>query len=109
MIEWEEIREVADKVHRENTEKVFELIIKEAHLTNLDKILDPDLAKLYQRILPRYAKLCKLDQQRGLDDTERAELAVNYASLYPTFGDDGIVKIAAAWLVTQSIRQARDN
>lgn len=46
-------------------------------------------------------------QRRGLNAAERAELAVGYTSLYTTFGDEGIVKVAASWLATREERQAR--
>ena len=58
-------------------------------------------------VLPRHVELVELDQLRGLSPTERAELAVGYASLYPTYGDEGVVQVAAVWILTKPTRQAR--
>lgn len=95
------------EIHKVNTNKVVELILRDGDLTRLDTVLDPEVAEVYRRILPRHAELCELDQERGLNETERAELAVGYASLYPTFGHEGVVKVAASWLATRPVRQAR--
>lgn len=105
----DEARRKAAEIHRQYTQKAVDLILKDGDLTRLNSILDPTTAEVYRRALPKHAELCKLDQTRGLNDTERADLAVTYASLYPTFGDEGIVKVAAAWLATKPIRQARGN
>ena len=71
--------------------------------------MDPETAEIYRLVLPRHAELVELDQARGLNPAEQAELAVGYASLYPTFGDEGIVQVAAAWIATRQARQARGN
>jgi hypothetical protein len=97
----------ADIIHKQNTENVLKLLRDEFDLTKLDKILDPGTAEIYKRLIPRHAELAELDQKRGLNDVERAELAVSYASLYPTFGDEGIIQIAALWIGTRPKRQAR--
>lgn len=103
----EDLRNKAAAIHKGNTEKVVKLIMRDAHLTHLNTVLDPETAKVYRRVLPRHAELCELDQHRELNEAERAELAVGYASLYATFGDDGIVKVAASWLAMRPQRQAR--
>lgn len=53
-----------------------------------------------------YAELCKKGNDK-LSDTERAQLAVYYASLYPIFGDLGTDRVASAWIAAEPIRQAR--
>lgn len=103
----EDWRDKVAGIHKANTDKVVGLIMREADLTRLDTVLDPQTAEVYRSVLPRHARLCELDQSRGLNEAERAELAVSYASLYPTFGDEGIVQVAAAWLATKPTRQAR--
>ena len=105
----DEARRKADEVHQQNTQRVVELVNKDKDLRNLDKVLDPQTAEIYRRVLPRHVELAELDQSRGLNSNEKAELAVGYASLYPTFGDEGIVQVAAAWIATRQARQARGN
>jgi hypothetical protein len=107
-IDREAIRRKAAEIHKENTRKVAELLQKDYDLHNLHTVLDAETADVYRTVLPRYAELCALDQQRGLTDVERAELAVKYASLYPAFGDEGTVFLAATWLATKPVRQARN-
>lgn len=105
----DEVRRRAEEIHRQNTQKVVELVNKDKDLRNLHQVLDPQTAEIYRRVLPRHAELAELDQSRGLNPAEQAELAVGYASLYPTFGDEGIMQVAAAWISTRPDRQARGN
>lgn len=102
-----EIRRIVHEYHQHNTQQVVNLLLADFDLRNLASVLDAETAKIYQRIIPRHAELCRIDQERGLIDKERCELAVGYAALYPTFGDDGIVRVAATWLATKPYRQAR--
>ena len=103
----DEARRKAAEIHQRNTKRVVELINQDGDLRNLDRILDPQTAEVYRRVLPRHVELVELDQLRGLSPTERAELAVGYASLYPTYGDEGVVQVAAVWILTKPTRQAR--
>lgn len=105
----EQFRPWIDEIHKQNTNKVLALLRTDYDLRNLDSVINPDTAKVYQTVLPKYAKLCELDQLSGLDSTQRAELAVCYASLYYTFGDSGIEKVAAMWIETRPLRLARNN
>lgn len=105
----EEVRRKAAEIHQHSTKTVVELMRRDCDLHNLYTVLDPEIAEVYRRILPRHAQLCELDQLRGFNAEEKAELAVSYASLYPTFGDEGIVQVTAMWLATRPIRQARNN
>ena len=107
MIDHESIHKRAEAYHQDNTKKVLELLERDFDLHNLDSVFYTDLAEIYRKVLPRYAKLCEINGSRPLDDTERAELAVHYASLYATFGDDGTTTLAAMWLATKPYRQAR--
>jgi hypothetical protein len=107
-IDKDAIHEKAGEIHKKNTAKVLELLEKDYDLYNLHTVLDSETAEIYQRVLPRYAQLCEINHQRPLTDVERGELAVGYASLYATFGDEGTLLIAATWLATKPIRQARN-
>ena len=100
-------KRVVDKIHKANTQRVSDLLNRDLDLNNLSTVLDPDVAAIYQRLIPRHANLCEINQKRKLEDSERAELAVCYASLYPTFGDEGIILLAATWIATRPNRQAR--
>lgn len=100
--------EEVNRIHAENARRVVESILKNADLSGLEKILkDKNLAKLYKENIPRYAELCDLDQKRGLTPSEKAELAVKFGSLYPTFGTEGSAKIAGAWQASKPKRQAK--
>ena len=101
-------KELADR-RQENTQKVTELLHRDFDLSHLGTVLDPEVAGIYQRIIPRHAQLCELNQTRKLSELERCDLAVSYASLYPTFGHEGIVIVAAHWLANRPNHQSRDN
>lgn len=105
--DFEKNLELVKRHQEDNTKKVVELLATDTDLRHLDKVLDKETADIYRRVLPRHAELCELDQRRGLNKIEKAELAVTYGSLYPTFGDSGVVEVAAAWLATRPQRQAR--
>ncbi|MFH0749477.1 MAG: hypothetical protein V1917_01005 [Candidatus Gottesmanbacteria bacterium] len=100
-------KRAVDRIHKTNTQRVSYLLNRDLDLNNLSTVLDSDVAAIYQRLIPRHAELCEINQERKLDDSERAELAVSYASLYPTFGDEGIILLAATWIATRPNRQAR--
>lgn len=102
-----EMRKMANMHHRKNTFAALKLLEEDADLRRLHSVIDPSTAELYRRILPRHAELCEISERRKLSDIERCDLAIGYASLYPTFGDEGIVALAATWLATKPIRQAR--
>ncbi len=103
-----EIRRMANERHRKNTLAALQLLEEDADLSRLHTVIDhPTVVEIYRRILPRHAELCEIRERRKLTDTERGQLAIGYGSLYPTFGDEGIVALAATWLATKPIRQAR--
>jgi hypothetical protein len=105
----ERIRGKMEKIHTANTKQVSALITRDFDLSHLNTILDPEVAEIYRRLIPRHAELCELNQTRKLTELERCDLAVSYASLYPTFGHEGIVVVAAHYLASRPNRQARDN
>lgn len=106
---YEALRKQVVEVHQHNTQKVVELLRHDFDLSRLGTILDPEVTEIYQRLIPRHAQLCEINQKRRLTETERCDLAVSYASLYPTFGHKGIVIVAAHWLANRPNRQSRDN
>jgi hypothetical protein len=109
MIDYENIRRRADEYHQGNTKRVLGLLLRDLDLRNLESVFRPELAKLYRTVLPRYATLCETNQFRPLNDRERGLLAVSYASLHASFGDEGTVVLAALWLATKPYRQAWGN
>jgi|GEM_PF-4181375 len=102
-----EIRRMANERHRENTLAALRLLQEDADLSRLHTVIEPTVAEIYRRVLPRHAELCEIRERRKLTDLERCQPAIGYGSLYPTFGDEGIVALAATWLATKPIRQAR--
>lgn len=106
---YESLRIQVAEIHLANTQKVLELLNQDSDLSRLDTILDPEVAEIYQRLIPRHAELCEINQTRPLTEAERCDLAVSYGSLYPTFGHEGIVIVAAHWLANRPNRQSRDN
>jgi hypothetical protein len=109
MVDLERIHRRADELHKGNTKRVLELLERDLDLRNLESVFYTDLAEIYRNVLPRYATLCETNGFRPLNDAERAELAVHYASLYASFGDEGTVTLAAMWLATKPYRQAQGN
>ena len=107
MIDHEDIRRRANEYHRGNTQRVLGLLHRDFDLRNLESVFGKDAAKVYRTVLPRYANLCEINQSRPLDDGERGLLAVSYASLCASFGDEGTVALGAAWLATKPYRQAQ--
>lgn len=105
----ESIRKELTDRRRENTQMVVELLRRDFDLSQLETIFSPTIAEIYQRQIPRYAQLCEIDQTRSLTEIERCDLAVSYASLYYTFGHEGIVIVSAHYLATRPHRQSRDN
>lgn len=101
------IKRMANERHQKNTLAALQLLQEDADLSRLHMIIDPSVAEIYRRILPRHAELCEIRQRRKLTEIERCQLAIGYGSLYPTFGDEGIVALAATWLATKPTRQAR--
>lgn len=83
----------------ENTEKALEQLGTSGDLTG-------DLNR-YRNLVRGHARVCAINPQ-DLSDVDRCEMAVTYAALYPTFGDEGIVKVAAAWIAAEPLRQARE-
>lgn len=106
---YESLRRQVAEVHQLNTQKVSQLLDRDFDLSHLDTIIDPEVAEIYQRLIPRHAQLCEINQTRPLTEIERCDLAVSYGSLYPTFGHEGIVVIAARWIASRPNRQSRDN
>jgi hypothetical protein len=106
MINHEEIRRHVAERYNNNTEKVKTLLLQDYDLRNLESVFDHDLCEVYREVLPRYANLCETNQSRKLDATERALLAVSYASLHASFGDEGTILLGATWLATKPYRQA---
>lgn len=106
---YEVLRKYDTEIHQANTQKVVELLLRDFDLSHLGTIFDPEVTEIYQRQIPRHAQLCEINQKRRLTETERCDLAVSYASLYPTFGHKGIVIVAAHWLANRPNRQSRDN
>ena len=102
-----EIHRQAEVYHQSNTQKVMDLLKHDYDLRNLDTVFDQQLSDVYRTVLPRYARLCEMNQTRALDEAERGLLAVSYASLYASFGDEGTVLLGAAWLATKPYRMAR--
>lgn len=96
MIDDENIHRRVTEYHQSNTRKVTEMLLRDYDLRNLETVFNPEVAEVYRRVLPRYASLCETNQSRALDEGERALLAVSYASLYVSFGDDGTVAVGAA-------------
>jgi hypothetical protein len=107
MIDLESIHRRADEYHQGNTKRVLELLQRDFDLRDLESVFNPEVAGVYRTVLPRYATLCETNQSRPLNDGERGLLAVSYASLYASFGDEGTVVLAATWLATKPYRQAR--
>lgn len=110
MLQPERLRDIkrnTNEFYQKNTRAALKLLEKDADLSRLHTIIDPSVAEIYQRILPRHAELCEINKRRKLTEIERCQLAIGYGSLYPTFGDEGIVILAATWLATKHIRQAR--
>ncbi|MCX6793581.1 MAG: hypothetical protein NTY06_00565 [Candidatus Gottesmanbacteria bacterium] len=107
MVDLESIHRRADEYHKGNTKRVLELLQRDFDLRDLESVFNPVVAGVYRTVLPRYATLCETNQSRSLDDAERALFAVSYASLHASFGDEGTVFLAAAWLATKPYRQAR--
>ena len=103
----QETRSVVDPIQRANTREVCDFMVRDLGLENLGEVLDPVVSKVYQSVIPDYARLCQIGQERQLDEAERALLAVKYASLYPTFGHDGMVTVAATWLLLPDLREKR--
>jgi len=103
------LKERVAEIHRGNTKKVVNLINRDFYLSNLDTIFDQQIAEIYRKVIPRHSELCELDQSRGLTDVERCELAVGYASMYPTFGHEGIIVVSATYLANRSNRQAKSS
>lgn len=56
----------------------------------------------FGNLVGRYARIAA---NKDVSDTERAVGAVAYASLYPTFGHEGISQLVAAWSNTNSVRK----
>lgn len=106
---YEVLRKQVAENHQSNTQRVVALLQHDFDLSHLETILDSRVAEIYQRLIPRHAQLCEINQARPLTEIERCDLAVSYASLYPTFGHEGIVVIAARWIATRPNRQSRDN
>lgn len=106
---YEALRKQVVEVHQHNTQKVVELLRRDFDLSRLGTILDPEVTEIYQRLIPRHAQLCEINQTRPLTEIERCDLAVSYASLYPTFGHKGIALVANQWLANHPLRQSRDN
>lgn len=106
---YEALRKQVVEVHQHNTQKVVELLRHDFDLSRLGTILDPEVTEIYQRLIPRHAQLCEINRKRPLTEIECCDLAVSYASLYPTFGHEGIVLVANQWLANRPNRQSRDN
>lgn len=106
---YEALRKQVGENHKYNTQKVSELLSRDFDLSHLETILDPVVTEIYQRLIPRHAQLCEINQTRPLTEIERCDLAVSYGSLYPTFGHEGIIIVAAHYLANRPNRQSRDN
>ena len=83
----------------ENTQRALEQLATAGDLTG-------DLTQS-RNFVRRHARVCTIPRY-DLSDDDACEMAVTYAALYPTFGDEGIVQVVSAWTAAEPLRQARE-